>query len=112
MYCLISCCICYIILFMNNALEKIIKFTYYKNRIIATIGLMIGLFNPLLGFPIVLLAYYYQRRQLIKVHKDEKLFSLIALVLMAAFLIIYLITLVQTLGQIDETIGSSLLKLL
>lgn len=34
---------------MNNLFEKMIKITYYRNRIIATIGLLIGIFFPPVG---------------------------------------------------------------
>lgn len=98
---------------MNNAIDKIIKFSYYKNRIITTIGLIIGVFNPLLGFPIVLIAYYSYHQstkiKLLKPNKDEKLFMILSLVLLGAFLLIYFITIIETLGQVGES--SSLLRL-
>ena len=57
---------------MNEAFEKLIKFNYYKNRIFTTIGLIIGLFNPLLGFPIVAITYYFYKRNLFRLNQGGK----------------------------------------
>jgi len=100
---------------MNQPFNTIIKFSYYKNRIIATLALMIGVFNPILGFPLAIIAYYLHRQgrhnPLIKQNKDDNLFIIAAMVVLGLFLIIYFVTLVKTFGEVIGTSSESLISL-
>ncbi|HKM02318.1 MAG TPA: hypothetical protein VJZ31_00085 [Bacilli bacterium] len=101
---------------MNEAFEKLIKFNYYKNRIFTTIGLIIGLFNPLLGFPIVAITYYFYRKSEIyspiKPRKEDKVFILVSLILLGVFLVIYFVNIIEALKTVDPTTSGSLLNLI
>ncbi len=88
---------------MNDILERIFKFTYYKNRIIATLGLIVGLFNPLIGLGLVGIAFMFSRQAsktgIIKPDKQERLFILLALILLAAFTLIYFINVIELMRE-------------
>lgn len=105
-----------IMTFMNNFFEKSLAFLYFKNRIITTIGLMVGILNPFIGLAIVGVTYFNainrQKMGLGNVRKEDRLFMLISLILLGVTAVLNLILVIRSVNTPDPSISETLLNLL
>lgn len=100
---------------MLDFLEKVLKVTYYKNRLIATLGLLISLFFPPIGAAIVGLSLYMNLKAknspIMKPDRHEFAFIVTSFSLVIIYNIINFITVMQNLTEIINQ-SSDLIKLI
>lgn len=75
---------------------------YFKERIFITVALMIGIFNPFIGFGITFLVYWNAKNRkrlgFASLRKDDELFMVVSMILLVVVAILNLILIFQ--GQL------------
>lgn len=99
---------------MNNLITKFIGFIYFRERIFVTIGLIISIINPIIGFGLVAIVFYNhvksKRYGQVGLRKDDYLFTIVSLVLLGIVSILNIIVLIQS-GALLPPDTSSQLKI-
>lgn len=100
---------------MIDFFEKVLKVTYYKNRLIATLGLLISLFFPPIGAAIIGLSLYMnikaKNAPIMKPDRHEFAFIVASMALVIVYNIINFITVMQNINEIINQ-SSELIKLI
>lgn len=92
---------------MNTIFDKTLWFLYFKNRLITTLGLIVGLFIPILGLVIIGSSYYSAKNRAAidqnALRKDDKLFMMVSFVLLAVTTVLTIILNLQAIQEGDSS---------
>lgn len=100
---------------MNDVINRFLKFNYYRNRITATLGLMVSLFFPAFGALLTGTALYRAIKSkdnpTLNHDKHDFLFCLVSLILVGMMNLFYLIAILQNADEIVNQV-SQVIKLI